>query len=95
MFPLAIPLIAGPGACATILVLAAISRGRVEYVSILIGAVVAVLVLVYLGFRLATPIQRVLGGTGTAVITRVLSIILAALSVQLVIDGTITVIEGM
>lgn len=95
VFPLAIPLIAGPGAFATILVLATISRGRVEFVSILIGAVIGVLVLVYVGFRLATPIQKVLGATGTAVVTRVLGIILAALSVQLVIDGTITVIDGM
>lgn len=94
VFPLAIPLIAGPGAFATLLVLTTITSGRVEYVSILIGALFAVLALVYVGFRLAIPIQRVLGGTGTAVVTRVLGIVLAALSVQLVIDGVTTVFNG-
>lgn len=87
VFPLAIPLIAGPGAFATILVLVTEADGRPEYVGVLIGAIVAVHALVYIGFRLATPLKRALGNTGTAVITRVLGIILAALSVQLVVDG--------
>ena len=87
VFPLAIPLIAGPGAFATILVLATEIDNQPEYLAILIGALVAVLILVYVGFRLATPIHRVLGDTGTAVITRVLGILLAALAVQLVIDA--------
>lgn len=89
VFPLAIPLIAGPGAFATILVLATEANQRPEYTAILIAALVVVLTLVYLGFRLAIPIQRVLGNTGTAVVTRVLGIILAALAVQLVIDSVL------
>jgi MarC family membrane protein len=87
VFPLAIPLIAGPGAFASILVLATDIDGQAEYLAILIGVVLVVLVLVYIGFRLATPIHRVLGDTGTAVVTRVLGILLAALAVQLVIDS--------
>lgn len=87
VFPLAIPLIAGPGAFATILVLATEIDGQPEYLAILIGALLAVLILTYVGFRLATPIHRILGDTGTAVITRVLGILLAALAVQLVIDA--------
>jgi multiple antibiotic resistance protein len=91
VFPLAIPLIAGPGAFATILVLATEINSQPEYLAILIGALLAVLLIVYIGFRLATPIQRVLGETGTAVITRVLGIILAALAVQLVIDAVLAI----
>ncbi len=91
VFPLAIPLIAGPGAFATLLVLATAVDGRAEYLGILLGALGTVLVLVYVGFRLASPIHRLLGETGTAVVTRVLGIILAALAVQLVIDAVVTI----
>jgi len=95
VFPLAIPLIAGPGAFATLLVLATDIDNDPIYLAILVGAVVIVLALVYLGFRLATPIQRILGETGTAVITRVLGIILAALAVQLVIDAVVDIVATM
>jgi multiple antibiotic resistance protein len=91
VFPLAIPLIAGPGAFATILVLATQINNQPEYLAILIGALLVVLLLVYVGFRLASPIHRILGDTGTAVITRVLGIILAALAVQLVIDSVLAI----
>jgi multiple antibiotic resistance protein len=94
VFPLAIPLIAGPGAFATILVLTIEADGRITYMATLIGALVAVLVLVYIGFRLANPIHKMLGNTGTAVVTRVLGIILAALSVQFVIDGVVSVMNS-
>jgi len=95
VFPLAIPLIAGPGAFATLLVLATEIDNDPIYLAILVGAVIVVLALVYLGFRLATPIQAILGETGTAVITRVLGIILAALAVQLVIDAVVDIVATM
>ncbi|MEN8115026.1 MAG: MarC family protein [Actinomycetota bacterium] len=91
VFPLAIPLIAGPGAFATILVLATNVDGRLEYIAALIGTLLLVLLLVYVGLRLATPIHRVLGDTGTAVVTRVLGMILAALAVQLIIDAVLVI----
>ena len=87
VFPLAIPLIAGPGAFATVLVLATEADNRWDYLSVLIAAIAVVHILVYFGFRLATPLHAALGDTGTAVITRVLGIVLAAVSVQLVVDG--------
>jgi multiple antibiotic resistance protein len=87
VFPLAIPLIAGPGAFATVLVLATEAGNRWDYLSVLIAAIAVVHILVYIGFRLATPLHAALGDTGTAVITRVLGIVLAAVSVQLVVDG--------
>ncbi len=95
VFPLAIPLIAGPGAFATLLVLATEIDNDPIYLAILVGAVIVVLALVYIGFRLATRIQRILGETGTAVITRVLGIILAALAVQLVIDAVVDIVATM
>jgi len=91
VFPLAIPLIAGPGAFATMLVLATGADSRPAYVAITIAALLVVLVMVYVGFRLAIPIQRLLGTTGTAVVTRVLGILLAALAVQLVIDSVVAI----
>jgi multiple antibiotic resistance protein len=87
VFPLAIPLIAGPGAFATVLVLATEADNRWDYLAVLIAAIAVVHILVYVGFRVATPLHNALGDTGTAVITRVLGIILAAVSVQLVVDG--------
>jgi multiple antibiotic resistance protein len=60
-------------------------------VAITIAALLVVLVMVYVGFRLAIPIQRLLGTTGTAVVTRVLGILLAALAVQLVIDSVVAI----
>jgi multiple antibiotic resistance protein len=88
VFPLAIPLIAGPGALASIMILA--SEGLREHVlgmALVLTVCAFVLLLVYLGLRLATPIEKILGQTGINVITRVLGVILAALATQYVVDG--------
>ena len=74
-------------AFATVLVLASEADNRMSYLAVLIASVAFVHALVYVGFRVATPLHSALGDTGTAVITRVLGIILAAVSVQLVVDG--------
>lgn len=93
VFPLAIPLIAGPGAFATVLVLSTEANGRPEYVAIIVGSILGVVALVYVGFRLSQPIRRILGNTGTVVVTRVLGLILAALAVQFVIDGAVSAFQ--
>jgi len=86
VFPLAIPLISGPGAIATMILLVGQS-------STWQGVVAVHLVMIFvvsLGFALflvAGPLEKVLGRTGTVVITRLLGMLLAALSVQFVIDG--------
>ncbi|MDB5666494.1 MarC family protein [Cypionkella sp.] len=87
VFPLATPLIAGPGAIATMILLVGKSGdgwlGTVAVLGLLAGMIVAT----YL-FLLASPwFERLLGRTGTIVITRLLGMLLAALSVQFVIDG--------
>jgi multiple antibiotic resistance protein len=90
VFPLAIPLIAGPGAIsATILLAGAYSEPVRRLVLILIVAVN--IAIVWLVFLVAERIDRVLGATGRIVLTRLLGLILAALSVQFVIDGVMAV----
>lgn len=87
VFPLATPLIAGPGAIASMILLVGQGGGTwgaTLTVTLLMAAVLAVTFL----FLLASPpLERLLGRTGTIVITRLLGMLLAALSVQFVIDG--------
>lgn len=87
VFPLAIPLIAGPGAIATIILLVGQSGpGWIGTVAVM-ALLVAMIFATYLFLLAAPPIERALGRTGTVVITRLLGMLLAALSVQFVIDG--------
>ncbi|WP_371154427.1 MarC family protein [Jannaschia sp. 2305UL9-9] len=85
VFPLALPLTAGPGAIATMILLTdgASPIGTVQA----IGVMLAVIAVVLLLFMLATPMERLLGPTGINVTTRLLGMLLAALSVQFVLDG--------
>lgn len=87
VFPLATPLIAGPGAIATMILLVGQSGpGWIGTVAVL-GLLLAMIVATYLFFLAAPFLERLLGRTGTVVITRLLGMLLAALSVQFVIDG--------
>ncbi len=87
VFPLAIPLIAGPGALATMLILASEAHGDVaSYLAVLVSAVL-VLISAYVFLRLSGRISRLLRQTGVNVVTRVLGLVLAALAVQYVVDG--------
>ena len=86
VFPLATPLIAGPGAIATMILLTGRADGAVEIV--LIHLVMAAVIGLVLVFCLAAGlIERLLGPIGTNVVTRLLGMLLAALSVQFVLDG--------
>ena len=87
VFPLAIPLIAGPGAIAAMILLAGQGDDRWTALGITLGAAGAVLVLVFALFMISGPIKRVLGRIGVTVVTRVLGLLLAALAVQFVVDG--------
>jgi multiple antibiotic resistance protein len=86
VFPIAIPLIAGPGAIASIILLVGQTDDAVGMASVL-GVMVAVLIIVFLLFLSAPLIERALGKTGIVVVTRLLGMLLAALSVQFVLDG--------
>ncbi|MFN3178559.1 MAG: MarC family protein [Thermus sp.] len=87
VFPLAIPLIAGPGALASVLILALEARREPLGFAVVLFTVFLVLALAYLFLRLAFQVRRALGRTGVNVVTRVLGILLAALAVQYVADG--------
>lgn len=87
VFPLAIPLIAGPGAIAAMILLTGEARDQLTGLTISLSAMLAVLALAFLLFLAATPIKRLLGQIGVTVITRVLGMLLAALAVQFVVDG--------
>lgn len=86
VFPLALPLIVGPGAITTIILLAGQADGAADFGAIA-GVLLAVLLIVFLAFLAAPTIERVLGKTGLNIVTRVLGMLLAALAVQFVLDG--------
>ena len=86
VFPMAMPMIAGPGSIATIMLLTARARGTQETLVVL-GALGAVMLLTLLPLVAAGPLMRLLGSRVEAVITRLLGVLLAALAAQYVIDG--------
>jgi multiple antibiotic resistance protein len=87
VFPLAIPLIAGPGAMASLLILIGQAKGDVSKLAAVFGMTALVLGLTWLALRLSGQLGRVLRRTGVNVVTRVLGVLLAALAVQYVADG--------
>lgn len=86
VFPMAMPMIAGPGSIATVMLLMAQNDG-LDRAATILGALAVVLVLTLLALLAAGPIMKVLGHKAEAVITRLLGVLLGALAAQLVIDG--------
>lgn len=87
VFPLAVPMIAGPGTIATVLLLVSLSHGDRWNVIIVTGAYTVALLVTWLCMRGSSLLLRVIGKTGIHVISRLLGIILAALAVQFVLNG--------
>ncbi len=87
VFPLATPLIAGPGAIASVILLVGQSGSGWGGMVAVLALVALMLVVTFLFLLASPPLERLLGRTGTVVITRLLGMLLAALSVQFVIDG--------
>jgi multiple antibiotic resistance protein len=87
VFPLAIPLIAGPGAIASIILLIAQAGPGWGGTIAVLGLTYGMILVTFLFLLASPPLERLLGRTGTIVITRLLGMLLAALSVQFVIDG--------
>jgi multiple antibiotic resistance protein len=86
VFPLAIPLMAGPGAIATTLLLSSAAGATPRLIIVIVNILLVCLISV-LCFRFSSLIARTLGKTGNAVFSRLLGILLAAYSVQFVLDG--------
>ena len=86
VFPMAIPLIAGPGAIASVILLVGEKPGGEGLISIL-GITAVILLIMYIMLRLSSALERAMGKVAINVVTRVLGMLLAALSVQFVLDG--------
>ena len=86
IFPMAMPMIAGPGSIASVMLLGARNPGLERHL-IVLGALATILLLTLVALLAAGPMMRVLGAKIEAVITRLLGVLLAALAVQFVIDG--------
>ncbi|MBB3045799.1 multiple antibiotic resistance protein [Litorivivens lipolytica] len=87
VFPLATPLIAGPGAIGATLLLMAEAQGNLMHQAIVIGSLAVIVLLTLISMLMAGEINRFLGVTGIQVITRVFGILLTALAVQFLFDG--------
>ena len=86
-FPLAIPLMAGPGAITAAILLAGRAGNDVVQLGALLAAIAIVVVSCLIAFMLGARLAKLLGVTGSIVLERLLGVILAALAVQFVIDG--------
>jgi multiple antibiotic resistance protein len=93
-FPLAIPLMAGPGAIAATVLLAGRAEGDILLLALLCGVVVLVAAACFVTFLSAGRISRLLGITGNIVLSRLLGVLLAALAVQYVVDGIRTILRS-
>jgi len=92
--PLAMPLLAGPGAIATVMVLMAQNGAGVEAAMVVIGSIVLTMALAWLTLRNAHLVKRVLKKTGIAILERIFGLILAAIAVQFVFEGGRELLKG-
>ncbi len=93
VFPMGIPMIAGPGTMASLLLLMSRTDSLAGQVSV-IAALIAVLIITLLTFLVAGPIMRVMGKSFTDVLTRVLGVLLATLAAQFILDGVVNTLKA-
>lgn len=86
VFPMGIPMIAGPGTMASLLIMMGDQTSRSSEIAIMV-ALIAVLIITLLSFLAAGPLLKLMGKTFTNVLTRVLGVLLATLASQFVLDG--------
>ena len=94
VFPMAIPMIAGPGSIASIMLLTARADGTVAGLVVL-AAMSAVILLTLIALLMAGPLMKLIGAKLEAMITRILGVILAALAAQFVLDGLERSLPGL
>lgn len=87
VFPLATPMMAGPGAMGATMLLMADQQGNLVGQATVIGSLLAILLLAFITMMLGGKIQQLLGVTGMHVISRVMGVLLSALAVQFIFDG--------
>lgn len=93
--PLGIPLLAGPGAITHVIVAASAAKGEVLHQTALLIPIGVVALSVWLSFRAAPVISRRLGKTGIHVVTRLMGLIIAAISVEMIADGLGKLFPGL
>jgi multiple antibiotic resistance protein len=93
-FPLAIPLMAGPGAITATVLLAGRAEHQLILFSLLVGVVLLVAAVCLVVFLFAARLGQIMGVTGNIVLSRLLGVLLAALAVQFVIDGIRAILAG-
>jgi len=93
IFPLAIPLIAGPGTLASILILVSEANAYSFGLLIILAIAAVVLWMAYTFLCLSSSLSRVLGQTGINVVTRVLGVLLSALAVQYIANGVVGILK--
>jgi multiple antibiotic resistance protein len=93
VFPMGIPMIAGPGSIAAVMLLMARNEG-IAATGVVLGALAANLVLVFVALLAAGPLMRLVGPKIEGMVTRLLGVILAALAVQFVLDGIEATLTG-
>lgn len=93
-FPLAIPFIAGPGSITTVILITSAHPHDWEMQAGILAILGVIMGLCYLSLRLSERIMSLLGSTVTGVISRLLGVITAAMSIQFIIDGVRAVIAG-
>ena len=96
MVPLGIPLMAGPGAIVAVMIAAreALGKGVVGILCV-IAAVLLVHLIEWVTMRFANPLHRVLGEGGTIFLTKISGMLLAAIAIQLVINGITTLVRSL
>jgi len=87
VFPLATPLLAGPGTMGATILLMADVKDSVSHQLIVVGAIMAILLITLAALLSASKLQKLLGVTGMHVVGRVMGVLLAALAVQFILDG--------
>ena len=92
--PLGIPLLTGPGAMSTVIVLAGKSNHVSDYVA-LIGSGVVIAALVWLTLQMAQPIARFMGRTGINIATRLMGLLVAAVAVEFIVEGLKTMLPAL
>ena len=85
--PLAMPLLAGPGSIATVVVLMGRARAHLWQSAIILAAILITAITCYVILRAASRIDRVLGQTGMSILSRVAGLLLAAIAIQFMLDG--------
>ena len=86
IMPLGVPMLAGPGAISTVMVLALGAKSTAATITVYVSIVLTALI-TYLVLSAASMVERRLGQTGMRILTRLMGLVLAAIAVQFIIDG--------